>query len=158
LGVAGVLIPLAVSFYYTFIEAWCLDYFWQYLQGGIGVEGAASIAEQTRVAAEHFDQVSGNAANGILFGGLNETLVFWAITFAINVFFVYRGLSKGIEKVCTWGMPAMAICAVIVLVRVLTLGTPDPAAPEQNVLNGLGYMWNPDFGALLNPRTWLAAA
>ena len=30
--------------------------------------------------------------------------------------------------------------AMVVLVRVLTLGTPDPAAPDQNVVNGLGYM------------------
>jgi SNF family Na+-dependent transporter len=52
----------------------------------------------------------------------------------------------------------MAVCALIVLVRVLTLGTPDPALPEQNVVNGLGYMWNPDFSALGNAQTWLAAA
>jgi SNF family Na+-dependent transporter len=48
---------------------------------------------------------------------------------------------------------------LVVLIRVLTLGTPDPVnAPEQNVLNGLGYMWNPQFDALWNPQAWLAAA
>jgi SNF family Na+-dependent transporter len=52
----------------------------------------------------------------------------------------------------------MAVCAAIVLVRVLTLGTPDPTLPDQNVVNGLGYMWNPNFDALSNPQTWLAAA
>jgi NSS family neurotransmitter:Na+ symporter len=41
---------------------------------------------------------------------------------------------------------------------VLTLGTPDASVPEQNVVNGLGYMWNPDFSALGNAQTWLAAA
>jgi SNF family Na+-dependent transporter len=55
-------------------------------------------------------------------------------------------------------MPAMAVCALIVLIRVLTLGTPDPALADQNVSNGLGYMWNPDFSALGNAQTWLAAA
>jgi SNF family Na+-dependent transporter len=30
--------------------------------------------------------------------------------------------------------------------------------PEQNAVNGLGYMWNPDFSALGNAQTWLAAA
>jgi NSS family neurotransmitter:Na+ symporter len=45
-----------------------------------------------------------------------------------------------------------------VLIRVLTLGTPDASVPEQNVVNGLGYMWNPDFSALGNAQTWLAAA
>jgi len=28
LGVLGVLVPLAVSLYYIYIEAWCLGYFW----------------------------------------------------------------------------------------------------------------------------------
>jgi SNF family Na+-dependent transporter len=76
----------------------------------------------------------------------------------LNTWFVARGLSKGIEKFCSWAMPAMAVCAVIVLVRVLTLGTPDPSRPELNVETGLGYMWNPDFAALSRADTWLAAA
>ena len=53
---------------------------------------------------------------------------------------------------------------VTVLIRVLSLGTPDASKPDQNVLNGLGFMWNPQSGegepwyaALLNPQTWLAA-
>ena len=52
----------------------------------------------------------------------------------------------------------MAVCALVVLIRVLTLGTPDPMNPEQNVINGLGYMWNPNFSALGSFQTWLAAA
>jgi NSS family neurotransmitter:Na+ symporter len=159
LGVAGILVPLAVSFYYTFVEAWCLGYFWEYLTGGIGVDPNATIAAQGAASSAHFTAFTGAAADGALFaGGIHSAVVFWAITLAVNIYFVYRGLSKGIEKFCTWAMPAMAICALIVLVRVLTLGTPDPAAPEQNVMNGLGQMWNPDFAALANPQTWLAAA
>jgi NSS family neurotransmitter:Na+ symporter len=159
LGVIGVLIPLAVSFYYTFIEAWCLGYFWQYLTGGIGIDVAAPITEQSAAAAAHYAGFTGLAADGALFQGLQPAVVFWAITIAVNIFFVYRGLSRGIEKFCQYAMPAMAVCALIVLIRVLTLGTPDPInAPDQNVLNGLGYMWNPQFDALWNPQTWLAAA
>jgi SNF family Na+-dependent transporter len=44
---------------------------------------------------------------------------------------------------------------------VLTLGTPDPAKPGQNVLAALGFMWNPGDGilaSLRNPQLWLAAA
>jgi SNF family Na+-dependent transporter len=55
-------------------------------------------------------------------------------------------------------MPAMAICALIVLARVLTLGTPDPGIPEQSVAAGLNFMWNPDYAALGNFQTWLAAS
>ena len=158
LGVIGVLIPLAVSFYYTYIEAWCLGYFWHYLTGGIGVVAGAPIADQTATAAQFYSDLTGRAANGVMSAGTLETFAFWAITFGVNIALVYRGISKGIEKFCSYAMPAMAVCALIVLGRVLTLGTPDPAAPEQNVINGLGYMWNPNFSALANPQTWLAAA
>ena len=158
LGVIGVLIPLAVSFYYTYIEAWCLGYTWKYMTGGIGVEVGAPIGEQTATARSFFDNFVGNNANGVVYGGDYTTLIFWVLTFAVNIWLIYRGISKGIEKFCQWAMPAMAVCALIVLIRVLTLGTPDPSLPEQNVVNGLGYMWNPDFSALGNAQTWLAAA
>lgn len=158
LGVVGVLIPLAVSFYYTYIEAWCLGYTWHYLTGGIGVDLTAPILEQTATAARFYMTFTGNEENGVLTGGSYETFVFWALTFAVNIWLVYRGISKGIEKFCSYAMPAMAVCALVVLTRVLTLGTPNPSLPDQNVINGLGYMWNPNFSALGNPQTWLAAA
>lgn len=157
-GVVGVLIPLAVSFYYTFIEAWCLGYFWHYLRGGLGIDPSAPVAEQTAAASSFYNNFVGNDANGLLFGGSYETFVFWLVTFAVNVFVVYRGLTRGIEAFVRWAMPVMAVAALVVLIRVLTLGTPDPGQPDQNVINGLGYMWNPDFRALANPQTWLAAA
>jgi len=158
LGTIGVLIPLAVSFYYTYIEAWCLGYAWHYLTGGIGIAAGAPIAEQSAAASQFYDNLTGRDTNGVLAGGSYKTLVFWVITFGLNIVLVYRGISKGIEKFTTWAMPVMAVCALVVLIRVLTLGTPDPTLPDQNVINGLGYMWNPDFSALTNAQTWLAAA
>ncbi|MGA7616185.1 MAG: sodium-dependent transporter [Thermoanaerobaculia bacterium] len=157
-GVVGVLIPLAVSFYYTFIEAWCLGYFWHYLTGGLGIDPHSSIDQQTSIASTFYANFTGANSNGLLFGGSHETFIFWGVTFLFNIYFIYRGLSKGIELFCRIAMPLMAIAAAIVLVRVLTLGTPDPMHPDQNVLNGLAYMWNPDLRALANPQTWLAAA
>ena len=40
---------------------------------------------------------------------------------------------------------------------VLTLGTPNPDLPEQSLVNGLGFLWNPKLDALLDFETWLAA-
>jgi NSS family neurotransmitter:Na+ symporter len=158
LGVLGVLIPLAVSYYYTYIEAWCLAYFWEFATGGVGIDAAAPIADQTARAAQVYSDMTGRAENGVMTGGTLETFTFWVLAFAVNIWLVFRGISKGIEKFVSWAMPAMAVCALIVLIRVLTLGTPDASVPEQNVVNGLGYMWNPDFSALGNAQTWLAAA
>jgi SNF family Na+-dependent transporter len=66
-----------------------------------------------------------------------------------------RGLSGGIETFCKWAMPAMALCAIFVLVRVLTL---DSHGEGRSVSDGLGYMWNPDFAKLKSAETWIAAA
>jgi neurotransmitter:Na+ symporter, NSS family len=159
LGVIGVLIPLGVSFYYVFIEAWTFGYFLKYLAGGVGVDASAPIAEQAAAAGAFYTKFTGAAQDGVLFSrdGL-LTIVSWVIVFALNIWLVFRGLSKGIERFVSLAMPAMAVCALIVLIRVLTLGTPDPAVPDQNVINGLGYMWNPNYSKLLSFNTWLAAA
>jgi NSS family neurotransmitter:Na+ symporter len=158
LGIIGVLIPLAVSFYYTYIEAWCLGYAFHFATGGIGIDPNSPIAEQTLVSSRFYDNFTGRNEHGVIAGGSYQTFVFWLLTFVVNIWLIYRGISKGIEKFVSWAMPTMAVCAFIVLVRVLTLGTPDPALPEQNVINGLGYMWNPNFSALGDAQTWLAAA
>ncbi len=158
-GVIGVLIPLGVSYYYVFIEAWTFGYFLKYLAGGIGVDAAAPIAQQTAAAGAYYTKFTGAAADGALFSreGL-LTVISWVVVFTINIYLVFRGISKGIEKFVSWAMPAMALLAVAVLIRVLTLGTPDPAVPDQNVINGLGYMWNPNYSKLGDFQTWLAAA
>ncbi|MET0501105.1 MAG: sodium:calcium symporter [Candidatus Binatia bacterium] len=152
LGVLAILIPMVVYMYYVYIEAWCLRYAWEYLIGGVTLTG--SIEEKVLGAAVIFGQTTGTDTNGVL----NMSSVFWLIVVALNIVLVYRGLSGGIEKFCQFALPAMAILAVIVLIRVLTLGTPDPTHPDQNVLNGLGYLWNPDFSKLSDFDTWLAAA
>jgi SNF family Na+-dependent transporter len=158
-GVIGVLIPLGVSFYYVFIEAWTFGYFLKYVTGGIGVNAAAPIPEQAAVASEYYNNFTGTAFDGVLFTGDSKlTVVSWIIVFALNIWLVFRGLSKGIEKFVSWAMPAMAICALVVLIRVLTLGTPNAALPDQNVINGLGYMWNPNYSKLGDFNAWLAAA
>jgi SNF family Na+-dependent transporter len=158
-GVIGVLIPLAVSFYYVFIEAWTMGYFLKYITGGVGVPGEGSIADQTAAASTFYNNFTGAAQDGILFTGDSKlTVIAWIIVFVLNIWLVFRGISKGIEKFCSYAMPAMAVLALIVLARVLTLGTPDPNLPDQNVINGLGYMWNPNYSKLGDARTWLAAA
>jgi SNF family Na+-dependent transporter len=159
LGVIGVMIPLCVAFYYILIEAWCVAYFWHFLTGGIGIDLKQPIADQVAVSKSFFDDITGSKVEGVMLDGqIHESVVFWAIVFALNLIFVYRGLSSGIELFCRFAMPLMAICGLIVLVRVLTLGTPDPRLPDHNVGEGLGFMWNPDFAKLKDFKTWLAAA
>jgi SNF family Na+-dependent transporter len=159
LGVIGVIIPLVVYFYYIVIESWCLAYCWDFVRGGIGIDLDKAIQEQVATSREYFHDATGRASNGVTVEGqLHQSVVFWIIVSVLNLWFLHRGLSKGIESFCKWAMPLMAVCGVVVLVRVLTLGTPEPTAPENNVENGLGFMWNPNFEALKSFKPWLAAA
>jgi SNF family Na+-dependent transporter len=156
-GVIGVLVPLVVFFYYVLIESWCLAYCLGYFTGFVDLgDDPAGYADK----AKHlFVGVTGSDMNGVtLRGEIHPSVLVWLAVFAINFMILRRGISKGIEKFCAWAMPLMAVCAVVVLIRVLTLGTPDAAQPDRSVINGLGFMWNPDFSKLGEFKTWLAAA
>jgi NSS family neurotransmitter:Na+ symporter len=153
LGGIALIVPLVICMYYVVIEAWCLGYAWFYLTGALTVEADG------RAFEKFFYDFIGMDADGALYSlGHGSLLMFLALTFLANFVVIYRGLSKGIEDFCKWAMPIMAVCALFVLVRVLTLGTPSADKPDQNVINGLGFMWNPDWRALWKAKTWLAAA
>lgn len=108
---------------------------------------------------EFFGNFVGANANGFLYeSGHGQVFYFIILTFLLNFFLIYRGVTKGIEVFCKFAMPIMALCALFVLVRVLTLGTPDTAKPDHSVVNGLDFMWRPQLDKLLTAETWLAAA
>lgn len=166
-GVLGLLIPIVVYMYYVLIESWCLGYAWAYLTGAMDRALGDDPSQFGENSRRFFSSFVGDQQDGLMFEGrLHDSVIVWAIVFAINFFLIYRGLSRGIERFCMFAMPLMALCAFAVLLRVLTLGTPNPDLPDQNVLNGLGFMWNPkpaDGGgpwwtALAEPKVWLAAA
>ena len=145
-GALALLVPLAIYMYYVLIEAWCLGYAFDYLVGNmqLGSEPAAYQA--------HFDDFIGKSADGFIYEGGSNTLVgVLVFVFLLNFVCIYRGISKGIESFCMVAMPIMTICALCVLIRVLTLDS-------EKLTAGLGAMWNPDPKALLAPKTWLAAA
>ena len=163
LGALGLLIPVGIYMYYVYIESWCLGYAYKFAVGemSLGLDKTPYIA--------FFKQFVGLDADGAVWteatgGWTNSAFFFLVVCFVLNFVLIYRGLNKGIEWFCKWAMPALVVLALVVLVRVLTLGTPDPAKPEQNVINGLGFMWNPGaqgksfWESLLNAQMWLEAA
>ncbi|MCE5302024.1 MAG: sodium-dependent transporter [Planctomycetaceae bacterium] len=163
LGVLSLVVPVGIYMYYVYVEAWCLAYAVRYLVGQMDF-GTAPAAYQ-----KFFGDFVGITGNGDALmiegeGILGSAVFFLALCFCINFVLIYRGLTKGIEWCCTWAMPLLVVCAMIVLGRVLTLGTPDAAKPDQNLLNGLGCIWNPStakaslWESLAKPEVWLAAA
>ncbi len=165
LGVLGLLIPVVIYMYYVLIESWCMGYAVSYVLGWIDLGDDKSAYSSKSI--EYFNSFVGANQDGLMLEGtVHISVVVWLIVFAVNFLVIYRGLSKGVEWFCKFAMPMMAICALLVLIRVLTLGTPDPDLPEQNVINGLGFMWNPKgvekganwLSALAAPKTWMTAA
>ncbi len=149
LGVVALMIPLIIYMYYVLLESWCLVYAIGYLMGDESL-----IGKQANYG-DYFGSVTGSSEDGILLesGGLGK-LGMLAFVFGLNFILIYRGISKGIETFCRIAMPIMVCLAIVVLIRVLTLSPNE----GRSVSDGLGFMWNPDFNALWNPKTWLAAA
>ena len=151
IGAFGIFIPFAVAVYYLFIMAWCLGYAWFSATGRyfglVNQEAMSSFLKG-------FQGVESNR----YFSSLIPALLFLAVCLAMNYFFLSRGISKGIEVLARHGMPLLFLFGVILVIRVLTLGTPDPAHPDWNIANGMGFMWNPDFSRLTQGSVWLVAA
>ncbi|MCX5750724.1 MAG: sodium-dependent transporter [Candidatus Saganbacteria bacterium] len=150
-GVIGIFGPLVILIYYTYIESWLLGYAFFSLTGhlsqAVGVEskGAFLSGYQGLVQNQFFQN-------------LWPAYIFFVITFLANFWIISRGIKGGIEILCKIAMPILFIFGAIVAVRVLTLGVPDLTHPDWNIVNGLGYLWNPDFSVLTSAKVWLAAA
>lgn len=150
LGSLGVLVTFGVALYYVYVESWTLGYAWFSLTGkyfGVTTHeqmGTFLSSYQGKTTSAYFD-------------GIGTAYFFFLVTFAANVAILWRGV-LGIEKLAKIAMPALFIFGLILLVRVFSIGTPDPSHPENSIWKGLGFVWNPDFGSLTSAKVWLAAA
>ncbi len=136
LGVLAVIAPLGIGMYYMYLEGWTLGYTWHSAMGHLNFDNSGDYSR-------FFAHFTGVAEDGAIFTGGSSLLPFFGLALLANLYLLYRGIAKGIEWFCKWSMPVLLITALLILVRVLTLGTPDAAHPERNVNQGLGYMWNP---------------
>ncbi len=147
LGLAGVVVPLTISMYYIALEGWTLGYAWHTAAGDLNLSTGKEFGQ-------FFNTFTGAEQDGaIFFGGESSLLVFFILALVANFYLLYRGVSKGIEWFSKISMPILLITAIIILVRVLTMGTPDAEHPTRNVSQGLGYMWNPDKVMLVDAST-----
>ena len=149
LGALGIVLPIAVMIYYCYIESWTLAFaFFSVAESYFG----HTAQDAMRQFLHHFQGV--DQAWGVSFAAY----FFFLLTMALNYLVLSGGIARGIERLANIGMPLLFVMALVLVARVFTLGTPDPAHPENNVLNGFGFIWNPDFSRLRNAKVWLAAA
>ncbi len=152
LGAISIFVPLVISFYYVYIEGWALAFSLFSLTGQI--QEAAAAGNMTAFL-NGFLGVESNQ----YFSGPWTAFAVFIFVFVLNYTVIFRGVAMGIEKLNKVAMPILLGCGIILAIRVLTLGTPDPVNhPEWNVASGLGFMWNPDWSQLLKARVWIEAA
>lgn len=137
LGIMGILAGLSINVYYVYMEGWTIGYAWNTAMGDLNLD-------TPKAYGDYFSNFVGMGADGHFFSGQTSAPIFFLLAMGANFWLIYRGVSKGIEWFCKWSMPLLFLVAIILLVRVLTMGTPDAACPERSVSEGLGYMWNPD--------------
>jgi len=151
LGMLGIFIPFTVALYYIYITSWTLAYSYFSLTGDyFGVATRETMGAYLR----GFQGVESNQ----YFSSISPSYLAYLTTLGMSLYIVYHGISGGIERLGKIAMPLLFLIGVALAVRVLTFGAPDPNYPENNVLNGLGFVWNPQLERLTNPTIWLAAA
>ncbi|MGR9100654.1 MAG: hypothetical protein ACU826_08810, partial [Gammaproteobacteria bacterium] len=139
-GALGLLIPVVIYMYYVYIESWCLAYAWFYVKGDL------DLGLNPAVYGAFFNQFTGMEAHGSAFqDGIRPVFWFFIATFIVNFYFIYRGLTRGIEAFCKYAIPLLIVAAVIVAGRVLTL-------PEQP----LPKPWQETLPTVLEPGQWRA--
>ncbi len=154
LGTLGLWIPMVVAIYYIYIESWTLGYALSFIVGAIPKVKAVSGLSQQEYLKPFSDFLTKyiGAGKGALMKPTYAYLVF-LITFAINYYILWRGVVRGIEAFAKRAMPLLYILAVVLVIKVFLLETPQGSAVQ-----GLGFLWTPDFSALKNPKVWIAAA
>lgn len=151
IGVLGIGIPAAFAIYYSYVQSWTLAYSWFSLTGKYF--GIVSSEEMSLFFSSYQGITSSQ-----YFSGIATAYTFFLINLCIVVWVLARGVVRGIELMAKIAMPLLFVFAAILVVRVFTLGTPDPAFPDRSVMAGFAFIWNPDFSRLSNGSVWLAAA
>ena len=124
---------MGLIMYYLFVEGWTLAYAYHMLMGNLDLQSPQAFKD-------FFVQFTGQGTNGDVLGMVTSSaIVFSLIALVVNLVLIYRGVSKGIDAFCRWSMPILLGLSLLILVRVLTLGTPDASMPERNVESGLGF-------------------
>ena len=145
LGVLGLVTPLVIFIYYTYVVSWMLGFSFFSATGGYFGLGQVG---QMRHYLYSFQNIFDSSMHG---GWL--ALLFFIITLVFLGWVLSRGISGGIEKLALIGMPLLFLFAAVLMVRVLTL-----PAVKASPADGLNFIWNPHWTSLADPKVWLAAA
>lgn len=98
-GILGPCMTLIVFCYYVYIEAWCLGYAYHFMCGNISFD---SLEQSGGFFANFVGALSDGSAVSF---STEKVFVFFLVSFLLNFYIIYRGVTGGIEKFCMYAMP-----------------------------------------------------
>lgn len=174
LGVLGLFVPTIIVVYYTYISSWTIGY---------GIYSLLDLLPKADPSLLH-PSMSPEEVSGIILQPFEEfrktytgkaygeflivqsfTYIIFIAVLLLSVWLLVRGISKGIELLAKIAMPMLFIIAIILVIRIFTLG--HPVSEHYGPLNGFAFLWEPKWFierdgrqifVLLDPKTWLEAA
>jgi SNF family Na+-dependent transporter len=148
IGVFGIFTNVAVAAYYCYLESWTLSYMFH------SVAGTFSTMDQNAVSEFFNDYVNiEKSSSGIPY----EAVVFFIVCLLLNTYILSRGLSGGVERAAKIGMPLLIVFGIFLAYKGITLQAGEQGALFSGI-EGLNFLWTPNFDSLWNPKVWLAAA
>ena len=164
-GWFALLVGTVISFYYTLIMAYSFDYLYYAVSGlisGGAMPWSASPGGAPNFEGEFFHRlirgysmtettVEMDTAKVLAEGSMWSPVWFVILGIVMTWVAVYAIICRGVHrvgKVVMWTVPLPAVVLLVLAIRGLTL----PGAAE-----GVIYYLRPNFAALRDPATWLAA-
>lgn len=129
MGAFIVTVSTAIMFYYSVVTGWCLRYFISAVSGDLF-------------------NTSDHLAYWTKFSSSYQPLLYHFISMAFVAYIIYRGVTKGIEKVTKILVPSLLIILVILFIRAVTL---------PNAIEGIKYFFTPKLSVILDYKIWLNA-
>ncbi|MGR5185010.1 sodium-dependent transporter [Photobacterium damselae] len=140
LGWFQVFIAAVIAVYYVAVIGWAISYLGFSFQQSWGNDTNAFFFSKYLKLGEH----SPSQLGGFQLHIAIPMMIAWAITFAA----IYSGVKGGIERASKIMMPLLFIMVLGLITRVVFL----PGA-----LDGLNYLFQPDFSKILDAKVWSAA-
>lgn len=155
IGVLGLFIPFIVCAYYIYIESWTLGYAIYSALGELPRVSSNTISakEAQQPFKDFFFSYTGLGGEA----SFNRPNIFayliFLLTCILNYIVLSKGVSMGIERFCRIAMPLLFLMGIFLALWVFHLKTAHGSAVE-----GLNFLWMPQWDKLADPKVWLAAS
>jgi len=130
MGVFVAFVATAIMFYYSVVAGWCLRYLMM------------AITAQLFLVSDHTEDWTNFTDSGW------QPVLFHFAAISIGALIIRKGVVQGIERANRFLIPSLLVLIIVSALRALSL----PGA-----LDGLAFLFTPEFSSLLDYRIWLQA-